>query len=1061
MSSQFARVAAAAAGATMLASLGLPLVAPAAAQTGTPPGTGGTPAATETGLVRGRVIEAGSQRPVPDAQILVVGSTAGAITNAAGEYSMRVPVGARVLRVRRIGFGSVQQNVTVASGGETRADFTIAQASSVLDQVVVTGTAQATTRRTLGNSVVQLEASALVERSSLANVTDLLQSKTPGVILIPGSGTAGTAADIRIRGTSSLSASNRPIVFIDGVRLFEGGAGNFGPSGAGTGGSFSQGVSALDQLNPNDIESLEVIKGPAAATLYGADAAGGVIQIITKKGARTNGRVNWSGRYEGGGSDWALARQTNYTTCTKVRQDSLLATGARTGTPLYPGCQGVAPGTVISNTPLDDPQALRTGNYRNGSLNARGGTDRFTFFISGDQVYDEGVLRNNSNERTSGRANFGYNVTEKLDFQVNGAYVRQRLRLPLGDDAGGGVLISATRGRPGLAAYNSFADTNTRGFRINLPEVANQYDNRLDSDRFTTAVTGNWRPVSWLRARATTGLDFYSPQALIYYAPGSVFSQGDFPGGFLAQRNAPTRAVTFDYAATANNTLPFLRRKLTSEFTLGAQGIKTRTRTIYGEASGLPSPDLRLFQNATTVNTTSNFTGQASLGYYAQEQIGFANRLFLTGALRLDNNSAFGSNIQRILYPKLSLSYVVSEEPALAGAFRAIRADNVKLRFAYGEAGRAPLPFSAQRTYTSTAGSRVVQGNGSVVSGLIPSAPGNPDLKAERGVESEGGVEASFFDGRLGADFTAYNKRTFDALVNISGAPSTGFTAARLVNFGGIRNTGVELQLRATPVRARAVTWDAVFNLSTNDNTVTRLNQPGLTQLIPFNPYAPTTAPTQLIREGVPVAALYGVDAKRNADGTVQTTAAGALVLDTLKYVGPSLPTRQGSLANTVTLFRDVRLYALVDFAGGGYLLNQRARNRAQTANRNDRLFNDPSRPLSTADSLYWSSVNVTAPWIEKSDFVKLRDVSVSYQLPQSLLAGSRFGRLSNAQLVVAAHNVRFLRKTYSGVDPEVNFFGQGQLNFIGNSNFTQFIRTDSYTLPMVRRVTAALLVNF
>jgi hypothetical protein len=310
-------------------------------------------------------------------------------------------------------------------------------------------------------------------------------------------------------------------------------------------------------------------------------------------------------------------------------------------------------------------------------------------------------------------------------------------------------------------------------------------------------------------------------------------------------------------------------------------------------------------------------------------------------------------------------------------------------------------------------------------------------------------------------DFTAYNKRTYDALVNISGAPSTGFTAARLVNFGALRNTGVELQLRATPVRARSVTWEAVFNLATNNNTVTKLNQPGLTQLIPFNPYAPTTAPTQLIREGRSVAAFYGVDAKRNADGTVQTTPGGALVLDTLKHLGAALPTRQGALSNTVTLFRDVRLYALVDFSGGNYLLNQKERNRAQTANRNNLLFNNPGRPLSTADSLYWSSTSVTAPWIERADFVKLRDVSVSYQLPQRILQASRFGRLSNAQVVVAAHNVRFLRKTYSGVDPEVNFFGQGQINFIGNSNFTQFIRTDSYTLPMVRRVTAALLVNF
>jgi len=1054
MSYQHVRVALATSGVALLAAG----VAPAAGTAQVPAGAGaaGVPAA-QTGTVRGRVVESGSQRPVAEAQVSVSGTNIGTITNGAGEFTIaRVPAGAATIVVRRIGFAARSQQVQVPVGGEVRLDVAISQAAAQLDQVVVTGTATATTRRTLGNSVVQLEASELTQKSSMANVTDLLQSKTPGVILIPGSGTAGTAADIRIRGTSSLSGSSRPIFFIDGVRLYDGGAGNYGPSGAGTGGSFSQGVSALDQLNPNDIESIEVIKGPAAATLYGADAAGGVIQIITKKGSRTNGRVTWNVRAEGGGSNWALERFTNYTTCTQVRKDSVLTSGIRTGTPLYPGCQGVAAGSVISNVPLDDPQALRTGRYRNGSLSARGGTERFNFFASADQVYDEGVLRNNSNERTSGRANFGYNVSDKLDLQVNSAYTRQRLRLPLGDDAGGGMLISAVRGRPGLATYNSQADTNTRGFRINLPEVAEQYDNRLDGDRYTSGLTANWRPLSWLRARGTTGLDYYSPQAQVYYAPGAVFSQGDFPGGFLAQRTPQTRVMTFDYSATAATGVPFLRGA-TSEFSVGAQGIKTRTRTLSAEASGLPSPDLRLLQNATNVNATSNFSGQASLGYYAQEQLGFGNRLFLTGALRLDNNSAFGSNIQRILYPKASVSYVISEETALEGLFRAVRADNVKLRAAYGQAGRSPLPFSAQRTYTTTATSRVVLGSGGIAAGLVQAAPGNPDLKAERGSEIEGGIEASFLDGRLGVDLTGYDKRTTDALVNISNAPSTGFTDARLINFGSIRNTGFELQLRATPVRTQRVTWDAVFNVATNSNKMTKLSRPGLTQFIPFNPYSPTVYPTQIIREGTPIAAFYSVDALRNADGTLRLQG-GALVLDTLVYRGPSLPTRQGSLANTVTLFRDFRVYALVDFAGGHYLFNQKARNRAQGANRNDLRFNDPGRPLTTADSLYFSNTNITAPWIEQADFVKLRDVSLSYQLPTTVLRSARF---TGAQLVVTAHNVAILSKKYSGIDPEVNFFGQGNLNFIGNSNFTQFIRTDSFTLPMMRRITAAVLVNF
>jgi TonB-linked SusC/RagA family outer membrane protein len=1048
MSFQLVRVALVATGATLLV-VGVP--ARLHAQAGA--SSAAQPAAF--GIVRGRVIESGSQRPVNEAQIQVVGTTIGAVTNAAGEYTLpRVPVGARTIRVRRIGFGAREVAVTVEAGAEARADVTISQAAAQLDQVVVTGTGTATTRRTLGNAVTQLDVAELTQRASVTNVTDVLQSRTPGVTLIPGSGTAGTAADIRIRGTSSLGGSNRPIFFIDGVRMYDGGAGNYGPSGAGTGGTFSQGVSALDAISPEDIESIEVIKGPAAATLYGADAAGGVVQIITKKGSRTNGRVQWNAKAEAGGSNWALGIDPNYTTCTKIRADSLITTGADAGKPLYPGCQGQV-GQVISNNPLrEDPNALRTGAFRNYAASARGGSDRYTFFVSGDFVLNEGVLLNNADERTGGRANFAYNVNDRLDFAFNGGYIRQRLSLPLGDDAGGGLVISGTRGKPGLALYSGFSTTNARGWRINLPEVANRYDNRLDSDRYTTGVTVNFRPVSWLRNRFTTGLDYYSPQASIYYAPGDVFSS-DFPSGFLAQRTPQTRVMTFDYAGTASTRIPLLSDKFTSEFTLGAQGIKNRTRTVSASATGLPSSDFRLLQSATTVTATSDFSGQASLGYYVQEQIGYANRLFVTGALRRDDNSAFGTRLDGVTYPKASLSYVVSEEPALEAFFRAIRADNVKIRAAYGQAGRAPLPFSAQRTYGSV---RVVNGNGSIVSGLQQGDPGNADLKPERGTETEYGLDMSFLDGRVGLELTGYNKRTTDALVSVSNAPSTGFTAARIINFGTIDNRGLEMGLRVTPVRARAVQWDAALNLSTNRNEMVKMNQQGVTQFIPFNPYAPTTFPTQLIRENSPIAGFWAVDAQRNADGTPRVVNNVLQIDTTLRYVGPAYPTYEGGLSNTVTLFGNLRLYALIDFKGGNYLLNQRERNRAQAANRNNRLFNDPSRPLTTADSLYWSNVNITAPWIEPADFVKLRDVSLSYTLPTAL---QRFGRFQNATLTVAAHNVGFLSKDYSGYDPEVNFFGQGALNFTGRSNFVGFVRTDSYTLPMMRRITGSVNVNF
>ncbi|HEX5829771.1 MAG TPA: SusC/RagA family TonB-linked outer membrane protein [Gemmatimonadaceae bacterium] len=993
------------------------------------------------GSIRGRVVDAASQRALPDVQVGVVGTQLGAVTAASGEFTIaNVPAGAHTVQVRRIGFAPVTRQVTVQAGAEARLDVAIAASATQLDQVVVTGTAQATTKRALGNAVTQLNVSQLTEQSSLATVTDVLQSKSPGVTLVPGSGTAGTGADIRIRGTSSLSTSNRPLFFIDGVRFFDGPAGNFGPSGAGTAGTFSQGVTPLDFINPDDIESIEVIKGPAAATLYGADAAGGVIQIITKKGAQGQQRVRWTAKYEQGGTNWALPTLNNFTTCTQARIDEVVASGVNAGRPAWPGCQGLAAGAVITGNPLrDDPQALRTGAYQDVNLSARGGGDRFSFFVSGDFNKDEGVFYNNFIERLGGRANFGYEVSEKLDLQVNTSYTKVRQRLPLSDDAGGGIIISATRGLPGSIGNDG------RGWRINLPEVSNQYDNRLATDRYITGITVNYRPTSWFTNRFTTGLDYSSPLATIYYAPGS----GDYPTGFLAQRTPQTRLFTFDYSGSITNSLP---RDFTSTLTFGAQGTKTRTSTLFAQGSGFPSADFRLIQNATTVSATSAFREQASLGYYVQEQIGYANRLFLTGAVRADDNSAFGRDFDRVFYPKASLSYVISEEPALASFFDRIKSDDVRFRFAYGQAGRAPGPYDAIRTFGT---SRVVLGDGSIVTGLVTSSPGNLDLKPERGTEYEYGLDASFLDNRIGLELTAYNKKTTDALVSMGNAPSSGFTGARYINFGEISNSGVEIGLSATPVRRDNVTWEASATYATTKNRLDRLSV-DVDQIIVYNPYAPSVYPLQMIKVGYPIGGFWGADVLRNADGSYATDSiTGALQYGENQYVGPSLPTYEGAITNTVTFLKNFRLYALIDFKGGNYLYNQKDRNRAQSSHRNDLLFNNPDAPLSTLDSAYYSG-NATRHWIQPADFVKLRDVSLSYTIPQQF---ARQIRAENVTVTLAGHNLGFISKKYPGIDPEVNFFGQG--NFNTYSSFAQFTRTDSYTLPMMRRFTAAINVNF
>src|SRR5688572_21396137 len=365
--------------AILIAAAGLALTSPAQSL-----------AAQQSGSIRGRVTDASSQRPVADVQVRVEGTSFGAITNASGDFNIaNVTAGQHVLRVRRLGFAAQNKTVTVAAGQPTTADFVIAQSATQLEQLIVTGTAGAAERKTIGNSVTQLDVADITQKQAVLNVSEVLQSKTPGVSVLPGSGAPGTAGEIRIRGSASISGY-KPVVFIDGIRYSIDDLGSFSATGGGTLGlaQSTQVTSALNFLNPNDIESIEVIKGPAAATLYGAEAANGVIQIITKKGTRGQQRLQFGVRAERGRNEMTLDQPTNYTTCDAVKKAQVETSGL----PSWPGCQSVPVNAIITDTPIArDPLAVREGELSIVQMNVRGGGDRYSFYLSGDRNTEQGI----------------------------------------------------------------------------------------------------------------------------------------------------------------------------------------------------------------------------------------------------------------------------------------------------------------------------------------------------------------------------------------------------------------------------------------------------------------------------------------------------------------------------------------------------------------------------------------------------------------------------------------------------------------------------------------------
>ena len=1031
-------------------------------------------AAQGNGTIRGRVIDVGA-RPLPDVAIGVNGTTLAGRTNAEGDYSIsNVPAGAQTVTARRIGYARISQAVQVPAGGEVRADFRLAQAAAKLEEVVVTGTAGSAERKTIGNAVTTIDVGELTSKTSVTSVTEALQGKTPGLMILPGSGVPGSAGEIRIRGASS-TIGYKPVVFIDGVRYNIDDVGGFAATGGGTVGlaQSTQVTTALNNLNPNDIESIEVIKGPAAATLYGADAANGVVQIITKKGARGQA-MRFGFRGEVGSNKWHLTPEDNYTTC-DITKDTLTQAGPVTGTRVrsWPGCGDQSRNELIRDNPLTrDPAALRVGDVLRHSLNVSGGSDRYTYYLAGDREIEQGPFFNSDNNRTSIRSNFGFSPNDKTDFAVNANFSTGQLRMPIQDESANGLLLSARRGLPGRRSL--FTDTTAIGWRTITPAAANRYKNYTDSERMTLSGKVAYNPFSWFQNRLTMGFDNTTTRAQLLFLPGDIDSSQDpdAASGANLRRTPMARIFTIDYGGTVTFSP---KEDITTATSFGSQMISENRETLSATGIGIGPPDMTLVGLLTRTTGAESYSENNSLGYYLQEQVGWKERLFITGAVRADDHSSFGTNFDLIIYPKFSVSYVASEEPALQPALAAAHINTLQLRTAWGQAGRAPNAYSAPQTYTTT---RVTLGSTTGL-GLVTSSFGNPDLKAERGEELELGFEAGFLSNRLGVDFTWYNKDTRDMLQSIPVAASSGYTGTFLSNLGHVNNKGVELAMYGTAVQTARVMWEPRITYATNKNKLVSFQ---VKDKILETPGGQAYGTVQQHRVGYPLGGFWlpaplrcGVDKVSPASvapGTVIQpctaadsagrapilTAAGAAIFnpgDTARrYRGTSIPTREIGFANTVTLFRYFRVYGLLDYKGGHKVFNLQERNRCQAANDNCARVNvERARfPVTGADSVLFKelavyrSTGISPEWIQTGNFVKLREVSLSVGVPTHL---ARRARASAANLVLSGRNLA-VWSDYEGVDPEVNTYGG-----------RNFVRVDAYAAPMMRRLTAMINLTY
>lgn len=984
----------------------------------------------QSGTVTGQVMDAQTGQPLAGVQVYLSGTNRSSITQDNGRYMIvGAPTGMYTVVAELIGYGTGRQGVTISDGASVTVNFELSAAAVSLDEVIVTVTGEQRARE-LPNAVGTIQASQVTELAPVTNLAEVIVAQSPGVSILQSSGTVGVGGTIKIRGNASISLDNTPLIYVDGVRI-----NNNNNVGLGVGGQTS---SRLNDINPDDIERIEVIKGPAAAALYGTEAGPGVIQIFTKRGrpgaASYTFRLGYGANIEAG---------IDY-------PDRVM----------HPRAVGLPSDTVYRMNLMKEFDPFRTGYFRSFAGSVSGGMDAVTYYISGEYETEDGVFANNSADRYYGRGNFTIRASENVDITLTAGYTSNFYDFPQNDNNTLGYLGNALLG---LALWHAmdFTDPSTgetikacpleyelarltdtpladlvgtecgptTGFFSNSFEEVATIITKENTERFTGGATMNWRPFPFMQNRFSIGYD----QGSIRYAtmiPNDP--RMPFDNSSLGERNIDyqvSRSLTLEYGGSLSFDLSPDFNSVTS---FGVQYSRRTLETAASEGKRFPA-GAPTVGNSVIRDGDEEFEEERTIGFYVQEQIGWRDRLFVTPAIRLDDNSAFGQEAELAIYPKLGVSYLISEEDWFPVDF----ISDLKLRGAWGRSGKQPGVFDALQRYSVVP----VSLRDDNVSGAYPLNYGNPDLKPEISEEWEFGFDMGLMDNRIGLELTYFDKTTNDAIVLRDLAPSSGFPASVYTNLSKVYNSGIEVGLNAVAVNRPNLRWDVNATYTAIDNEIGPLKSPIIYGL---------GGNSQRHQQGMPFGSYFGYKI-----GIDPETGEATRLTDEPVYLGQPYPKWESALSTSITLFRNVTIFALLDIKGGHQLFNSTEEFACgllgggevgsicpETYERGpDGEFTDMAKMKQ-----YAAALQDISPWIEDADFAKLRTVSVQFNIPSAWV--QRFGA-ARANFTLAGQELATWTD-YSGLDPEINFAGQS------NASRAEFL-----TMPRNRRIVGTLSVTF
>jgi TonB-linked SusC/RagA family outer membrane protein len=1011
----------------------------------------------QTATISGQVVDRATNQPLSDTQISVAGIPRGSRTGSDGRYAVAgVPRGVVEVRVSRVGYQSESRAVSIEAAAVT-VDFALVAAAAALDEVVILATGETQRRRESGAATGRIDTSQ-VSVAVAQTFSDALSSRVAGVVVQQASGMTDGSARIRVRGWNSVNLPNDPMLVVDGIRVDN----NTRSTSIGLGG---QTPSRFNDLVLDDIESIDIIKGPAGAALFGTGAANGIILVTTKRGKAGQARTTSS--FELGSVRDVGAYPRNYTQIGTNLAGTARVTNCNLEAQARNACRP-KPDSLVSTLPLENLSPFRIGRLSRVGANTSGGTAATQFYLAAGYNREEGVYATNWLQSGNLRGNISADVRPTVQARLNLGYISSRARLPLNDNTTFGVLTGSLLGRAfdchrssenatlGPSDASCGIDTLSRGYQVpNHPSTRFfAIDTRQSVDRLLASAQVAWQALPWLNVIGTSGTDYAARWDDETLPQGAI--EVSTPEGYRQSNRVGLQIYSADGSAVGTFLLlPALRAVSTA----GAQ----YDREFFSRTDAFGA---RLLPGTTGLGGTSerfavgeSQTDVVSLGYLVQQRFEWRDRVFASAALRADKNSNFGVRLPFVRYPAAQLSWVLGEEPFFP---RSRWLGLLRLRMAYGESGQRPDFRQADQFFRPVAVN--IQGN--EVSGITLGGTGNPDLKPERTTEVEFGFDADFLGGRVTAELQRYIHHTRDALITRRLAPSLGATTAQLVNLGRVDNDGYEYLLNLRAVETRRFGASVAVSGSRNRNILVDLGTDAL-----GNPIQPIifglSGDTQRHQTGYPLAAYFARRIvsfeDKNGDGiisrvncptygvTVNPQIAGGpaceiVLTDSAVFSGHPLGETELAVAPVVAVGHWLSIRALFDHRGGVTLYNATEYFRCSTAPNQCLAVQSRGASLSDQARAVSTFMGTRGAYFEDATFWKWRELAITVTAPAVL---TRAIGAAAASFTVAGRNLKTWT-SYSGLDPEVN-----------TGALTNFNTADFLTQPPVRYWVGRLSLTF